>query len=149
MLTNYNHSYRRYVMLKISIQASSMGQQADHEVKMYRRMAESPKGHRGRDAVRTLLDTFYIDGPGDKHQCLVHPPLFESILTFLRCNPVERLPSEVIAFVLLRLFLALDYLHTECRIVHTGSWLDLQLPVPPSLPTFIIYLHIFDRYKGR
>ncbi|OBT41362.1 hypothetical protein VE00_08199 [Pseudogymnoascus sp. WSF 3629] len=111
-------------MLKISIQASSMGQQADHELNIYRRMAQSPKGHPGRDAVRTLLDTFYIDGPGDKHRCLVHPPLFESILTFLRRNPVERLPSEVIAFVLLRLFLALDYLHTECQIVHTDIKAD-------------------------
>ncbi|KFY85191.1 hypothetical protein V500_08643 [Pseudogymnoascus sp. VKM F-4518 (FW-2643)] len=110
---------RKYVMLKISIQASSMGQQAEHELKMYRRMEQAPKGHPGRDAVRTLLDTFYIDGPGDKHQCLVHPPLFESILEFLRRNPVERLPSAVIAFVLLRLFMALDYLHTECQIIHT------------------------------
>jgi serine/threonine-protein kinase SRPK3 len=144
MLTNCNHSYRRYVMLKISIQASSMGQQADHELNIYRRMAQSPKGHPGRDAVRTLLDTFYIDGPGDKHRCLVHPPLFESILTFSRRNPVERLPSEVIAFVLLRLFLALDYLHTECQIVHTGSWLDLQTPPSPLLPTFITYTFLID-----
>lgn len=105
-----------------------MGQQAEHELKMYRRMEQSPKGHRGRDVVRTLLDTFYIDGPGDKHQCLVHPPLFESILTFLRRNPVERLPSAVIALVFLRLFLALDYLHTECQIIHTGSLPDLYPP---------------------
>ncbi|KFY42398.1 hypothetical protein V494_02421 [Pseudogymnoascus sp. VKM F-4513 (FW-928)] len=72
-------NYRRYVMLKISIQASSMGKQMDDELKMYRRMEQSPKGHLGRDSVRTLLDTFYVDGPEDKHQCLVHPPLFENI----------------------------------------------------------------------
>jgi hypothetical protein len=114
-------------MLKISIQASSMDQQVDHELKMYKRMEQSPKGNPGRKAVRKLLDTFYIDGPADKHQCLVHTPLFESILTFLRRNPVERLPSAVIAVVLYRLFLALDYLHTECQIVHTGSWPNLPL----------------------
>ncbi|KFY17156.1 hypothetical protein V492_00864 [Pseudogymnoascus sp. VKM F-4246] len=72
-------NYRRYVMLKISIQTSFMGKQMDDELKMNRRMEQSPKGHRGRDSVRTLLDTFYIDGPEDKHQCLVHPPLFENI----------------------------------------------------------------------
>ena len=103
-----------------------MGQQVDHELKMYKRMEQSAKGHPGRKAVRTLLDTFYIDGPEDKHQCLVHTPLFESILTFLRRNPVERLPSAVIAVVLQRLFLALDYLHTECQIVHTGLWPNLS-----------------------
>jgi serine/threonine-protein kinase SRPK3 len=123
----HDYSGRRYVTLKIFLQASAMGRQVDNELTMYRRMEQSPKGHPGRDAVRTLLDTFYIDGPQDKHQCLVHPPLLESILTFLGRNPVERLPSAVIAFVLQRLFFALDYLHTECQIIHTGLCPDLSL----------------------
>lgn len=106
-------------MLKIYIQASSMGQQVDNELKMCKYM-ESPTAHPGRDVIRSLLDTFYIDGPQDKHRCLVHLPLWESVLAFLRRNPVERLPSPVIAVVLHRLFLALDYLHTECHIAHTG-----------------------------
>ncbi|KAJ5168518.1 uncharacterized protein N7482_004112 [Penicillium canariense] len=130
---------RRYVMLKIFVQAWSMGQQVDDELKMYRPMEQSPKGHPGRDAVRTLLDTFYTEGPEGKHRCLVHPPLWESVLTFLRRNPVERLPSPVIAFVLQRLFLALDYLHTECQIIHTYWFVaryilsccyDLLTPLP-------------------
>ncbi|KGO73413.1 hypothetical protein PITC_085510 [Penicillium italicum] len=115
---------RRYVMLKIFVQASSMGQQVDNEVNMYRHMEQSPTAHPGRDVIRTLLDTFYIDGPQDKHRCLVHPPLWESVLAFLRRNPVERLPSAVIAVVLHRLFLALDYLHTECQIAHTDIKAD-------------------------
>ena len=97
-----------------------MGQQVDHELNVYRHMEQSPTAHPGCDMIRTLLDTFYIDGPQDKHRCLIHPPLWESVLTFLRRNPVERLPSAVIAVVLHRLFLALDYLHTECQIAHTG-----------------------------
>ena len=94
-------SDRRYVMLKIIVQASSMGQQVDNEVKMYRYMEQCPTAHPGRDVIRTSLDTYYIDGPQDRHQCLVHPPLWESVLAFLRRNPVERLPSAV---VLHRLF---------------------------------------------
>ncbi|PYI27291.1 kinase-like protein [Aspergillus indologenus CBS 114.80] len=109
---------RRYVMLKIFVQASSMGQQVDNELNMYKYMEQSPTTHPGRDVIRTLLDTFYIDGPQDKHRCLVHHPLWESVLAFLRRNPVERLPSPVIAVVLHRLFLALDFLHTECHIAH-------------------------------
>lgn len=96
----YNCRGRHYVMLKIFVRVSSMGQRVDDELKMSRCMDQAPKGHPGRKAVRTLLDAFYIDGPEDKHQCLVHPPLWESVLTFLRRNPVERLPSAVIAFVL-------------------------------------------------
>lgn len=107
-------------MLKIFIQASSMGQQVDNELNMYRYMEQSSTAHPGRNVIRTLLDTFYIDGPQDKHRCLVHPPLWESVLSFLRRNPVEKLPSAVLAVVLHRLFLALDYLHTECQIAHAG-----------------------------
>ncbi|KAJ5162888.1 kinase-like protein [Penicillium coprophilum] len=115
---------RRYVMLKIFVRASSMGKQVDNELNMYKYMEESPTAHPGHDVIRTLLDTFYIDGSQDKNRCLVHPPLWESVLAFLRRNPVERLPSPVIAVVLHRLFLALDYLHTECHITHTDIKAD-------------------------
>lgn len=118
---NYQYSNRRYVMLKIFLQAECMGKHVEDELDMYRRMEQqSESNHPGRDVVRTLLDTFYINGPGDKHRCLVHPPLWESVLTFLRRNPVERLPSVILAVVLHRLFMALDYLHTECGVAHTG-----------------------------
>ncbi|KAH8697802.1 kinase-like domain-containing protein [Talaromyces proteolyticus] len=119
----WNMNGRRYAVLEIFMHAWSMG----------RRIEQSPKGHPGRNAIRMLLDTFYIDGPEDKHRCLVHPPLWESVLTFLCRDPVEKLPPSVIAVVLLRLFfLALDYLHTECHIIHTGFDVEekeLQCPV--------------------
>lgn len=84
-------------------------------------MEKGSKTHPGRSSVRSLLDSFSLQGPqGQEHHCLVHTPLWESVLTFLRRNPVERLPVPVVAFVLKRLFLALEFLHTECQIVHTG-----------------------------
>lgn len=55
----------------------------------------------------------------------MHPPLWESVLTFLHRNPVQRLPSPVLVFVFQRLFLALDYLHTECQIIHAGMFSSL------------------------
>jgi serine/threonine protein kinase len=110
-----------------------MGQQLDDELQMYKRIERGSKHHPGRSAVRSLLDSFDVDGPEDKHRCLVHPPLWESVLTFLRRNPVQRLPSPVLAFVLKRLFLALDYLHTECQIIHTGIY-------PSFVSLFVHYL---------
>ncbi|QKX57045.1 uncharacterized protein TRUGW13939_04153 [Talaromyces rugulosus] len=115
---------RRYVVLKICVQASFMAEKVDDELKMYRYIEWSPCGHPGRDAIRTLLDTFDIEGPHEKHRYLVHHPSWESVLTFLRRNPVERLPSMALAVVLYRMFLALDYLHTECHIVHTDIKTD-------------------------
>ncbi|KAB8207555.1 kinase-like domain-containing protein [Aspergillus parasiticus] len=109
---------RSYVTLKIFIKAASMGHQLDNELKMYQRLDRASK-HPGRRAIRSLLDSFHIDRPGDNHQCLVHPPLFESVWEFLHRNPVQRLPKPVLAFTLRRVFLALDYLHTEYQIIHT------------------------------
>ncbi|KAJ0418631.1 kinase-like domain-containing protein [Aspergillus carlsbadensis] len=103
---------RPYVTLKIFIKAASMGQYLDDELKMYQRIARYSR-HPGSKAVRSLIDSFHIDGPEDKHHCLVHPPLFESVREFLLRNPVERLPNLILAVTLRQVFLALDYLHTE------------------------------------
>lgn len=83
-------------------------------------MGGASQKHPGHKYVRLLLDSFDVDGPEDKHRCLVHPPLWESVLAFLFRNPIRRLPTPVLVVVLHRLFLALDYLHTECKIIHTG-----------------------------
>lgn len=123
-------------MLKIFVQALSMDQHVDNELNAYRHMEQSPTAHPGRNVIRTLLDTFYIDGPQDKHRCLVHPPLWESVLAFLRRNSVERVPSAVLAVTLHRLFLALDYLHTNCQIAHTGFVARISTSLLQSTDSF-------------
>ncbi|KAH7152712.1 serine threonine protein kinase, CMGC group [Dactylonectria macrodidyma] len=115
---------RRHVALKLFVNSESMGEQLDHELTIYKRISKSAAKHPGRGAVRELLDSFDVTGPDGCHRCLVHPPLWESALTFLHRNPVRRLPTPVLAFVLRRLFLALDFLHTECRIIHTDIKAD-------------------------
>ncbi|CAI7673921.1 unnamed protein product [Penicillium palitans] len=116
--------YHRYVTLKVFIKSTSMGQQLDDELKIYKRIEEAPRKRPGRKYVRSLLDSFDVSGPEDKHRCLVHPPLWESVLDFLFRNPVQRLPTPILAVTLHRLFLALNYLHTECKIIHTDIKAD-------------------------
>ncbi|KAI1939046.1 hypothetical protein LOZ66_003124 [Ophidiomyces ophidiicola] len=113
-----------YVTLKIFITSTSMGQQLDDELTMYKRLERGSKSHPGRKAVRVLLDSFDVNGPTDKHRCLVHPLLWESVLTFLCRNPIHRLPVPVMATVPKYLFLALDYLHSECKIIHGDTKSD-------------------------
>ncbi|KAK8099812.1 hypothetical protein PG999_010186 [Apiospora kogelbergensis] len=112
---------RRHVALKLFVNSESMGKQLEHELSMYRRISTSAARHTGREAVRNLLDSFDVSGPDGSHRCLVHPPLWESTQTFLHRNPVRRLPSPVLAFILRRLFLALDFLHVECQMIHTAG----------------------------
>lgn len=110
----------RHVALKLFISSESMGAQVDDEVNIYKRINTATRRHPGHGAVRSLLDSFDVAGPDGPHRCLVHPPLWESVQTFLHRNPIRILPVPVLAFVLKQLFLALDFLHTECNLIHTG-----------------------------
>ncbi|KXN80773.1 Serine/threonine-protein kinase SRPK [Leucoagaricus sp. SymC.cos] len=112
-------SRRRHVALKLFINSKSMGDQVDDELDIYKRIEKASRKHPGRWAVRSLLESFDVNGPEGQHQCLVHPPLLESVRTFLRRNDERRLPALIVAYVLKRLFLALDFLHEECHVAHT------------------------------
>jgi len=91
----------------------------DTELDVYKRIDNSPEDHPSRYAVRSLLDSFDLDMPGGRHRCLVHSPLWESVLNIKHGNPLRRLPPPVVASTLKRLFVALDFLHRECLVAHT------------------------------
>lgn len=135
--------HRGYVTLKTFINSVSMGKYLDDEIQMYKRIERGSGFHTGRNAVRRLLDSFDIDGPEGRHRCLVHPPLWESVLTILHRNPVRRLPAPVLAFVLKRVFLALDYLHTEGQAIHTGMYSG------NALPSVMCLNMVYTRYQSR
>ncbi|KAH7266166.1 kinase-like domain-containing protein [Fusarium solani] len=87
---------RKHVALKLFVNSESIGEHLDHELSIYKRISKSSTKHPGRDAVREFLDSFDVAG----------------------------LPALVLAFTLHRLFLALDFLHTECQIIHTDIKAD-------------------------
>lgn len=97
---------------------------------MFNRIEAGPGRHPGRSAVRSLLDTFKIDGPDGRLLCLVHPPLWENVLGFVHRNPIRRLAAPVLAFVLHRTFQALDYLHTHTQALpdYTHSCTTIRVP---------------------
>jgi hypothetical protein len=76
--------------------------------------------HNGAMLVRTALDTFQIGSPKGNYQCLIHPPLGISLFDFRNQLAAKVLPENILKLTLLHLLLALDFLHTEAGIVHTG-----------------------------
>ncbi|KAH0195990.1 kinase-like protein, partial [Aureobasidium melanogenum] len=112
-------SERKHVAIKLYVQSESIRSHSDTELGTYKRIENAPKHHPGRTAVREHLDSFRVQGPRGSHRCLVHPALWESVLDLRHRNSIQRLPASVVAFILKRLFHALDLLHNECSIAHT------------------------------
>lgn len=77
--------------------------------------------HPGRNYLRNALDTFTLQGPNGEHQCLVHEPMLENTQELLRRNPSHRFTEDLLRALLHRLLFALDYLHTDAHLIHTGK----------------------------
>ncbi|EPE02185.1 protein kinase [Ophiostoma piceae UAMH 11346] len=120
-LNQHNH-----VVLKVFIRAQAMGKSVGRELDIYRHMAAvaSTSEHPGRHAVRSVLDNFKVTGPDGEHQCLVHPPLWESIQAYMRRTQDGRCPPRVIGMMLYQLLSALDFMHRECRLIHADIKAD-------------------------
>ena len=76
--------------------------------------------HPGRNFIRKLLDHFYIHGPHGRHACLVHEPLGMSADVLVRMSPRQAMTLEDMKPGIRQLLIALDFLHSECHIIHTG-----------------------------
>jgi serine/threonine-protein kinase SRPK3 len=117
-LLNGCSSYQ-HVALKLFNESKSIASEQDNELDVYNSLRNSPADHPGRTAIRSLLDSFYIDGPNGKHQCMVHSPLWGSMYQLRHLSPDGKLPEVLVAIMLKRIFQALDLLHNECHVAHT------------------------------
>ena len=90
------------------------------EVEIYKLLSTASVSHPGRTSVRTILDSFEISWSGNHHQCLVHKPLWISLFDLQKRNPERKFTEALLKGALMYIFLALDYLHSECKVIHTG-----------------------------
>ncbi|KAJ5782070.1 hypothetical protein N7457_003844 [Penicillium paradoxum] len=105
----------QYVTLKIYTREG--GNQREFEI--YKQINQGDSEHPGHPHVRKALEIFTIPRPGGDHPCLVQIPMWESFRDLLCRNPTHRFTEILLKIGLIQIFLALDYLHTECKLVHT------------------------------
>ncbi|KAI0760098.1 kinase-like domain-containing protein [Fomes fomentarius] len=77
--------------------------------------------HIGQQHVRTLLDQFELtadDSSSRSFQCLVFRPMAESAWKFRHDMPTLQLREQLVRGILEVVVLALDYLHTEAKLIH-------------------------------
>ncbi|KAI0102125.1 kinase-like domain-containing protein [Nemania sp. FL0031] len=99
---------QRYVAVKISVAEVN----TNHEADILHLISSSPSHrHRGKEHIVQLLDSFSIEGPNGKHQCLVlellGPSIPEVIDSYLRD---ERLPGQVARSIAHQILLGVDFL---------------------------------------
>ncbi|KAJ5405446.1 hypothetical protein N7465_006730 [Penicillium sp. CMV-2018d] len=109
------------VTLKIINSNDTDDARHEHEIESHI-MQQNPE-HRGCAILRTCLDDFEVDGREAKHMCLVYEPMREPLWILQRRFVDRKLPLPIAKAYIYFLLVGLDYLHSECKVVHT----DLKL----------------------
>jgi serine/threonine-protein kinase SRPK3 len=75
--------------------------------------------HPGARAVVTLLDSFDHEGPHGTHVCMIFPVLGDNLLDVIKRFDYRGAPLSFVKQMSRDVLLALDYLHTRKKIIHT------------------------------
>ncbi|KAJ6155144.1 hypothetical protein N7470_005710 [Penicillium chermesinum] len=115
----------RFLTLKIGNCDYQDTNAASHEARIESLIAQGSHNHDGRNYLRTFVEHFEEKGPNGTHICLGYEPMREPLWLFQGRCWNQRLPLGLLKGYLKLLLKGLDYLHSECKIIHTGK-LSLQ-----------------------
>ena len=73
-------------------------------------------------SVCKMLDDFALVGPNGHHTCLVYDVLGPSVDTLTGCYSTGILPLDVSKGIARDVLKSLDFLHSQCRIIHAGAF---------------------------
>lgn len=77
--------------------------------------------HPGYQHCCRFYETFTEMGPEGRHVCLVMEPLGMNLAEYRQLFPGTQLPLPAVKRVTKQTLLALDYIHVECGIIHSGA----------------------------
>ncbi|KAL4967528.1 kinase-like domain-containing protein [Aspergillus stella-maris] len=94
---------------------------ATHKREIEAHISSLTPSHPGRSLLRTYLDAFEIQRPGQgsRHSCLVYPPMRETLARYQRRFEGGKVPLELGKVWIRALLRGLEYLHGVGRVVHT------------------------------
>ncbi|KKK14683.1 hypothetical protein P175DRAFT_0561003 [Aspergillus ochraceoroseus IBT 24754] len=114
----------RYVTLKLTNCGPQEKRAAEEEVAISQHIASSCFDHKGLRYIRLVQESFQVQGRFGQHICLVFEPLREPIWRLGRHLGGVGVPIDVLKPFLRILLQGLDFLHSECHIIHTDLKAD-------------------------
>ncbi|KAK2802667.1 hypothetical protein FQN50_007275 [Emmonsiellopsis sp. PD_5] len=136
---------REYVALKVYVHTSLV----HRELPAYHQISSrfSGSSHKGRGNVRRVLDSFEVDGPDGTHIVLV----FEAAQMSLRDLKAVFFPDgfdeEFVKGAIEELLKAVDFLHTQGEIVHTGWYSTPQVLLLNTDNVIFLALKLFGLFS--
>lgn len=109
-----------YRSLKVCVQDVGDNSPLGNELAMLKRLKESAQDHPGSSFVRTADDIFDIAGPTGSHKCIVSKPQGCSLWTLQHMFPDAKVPKEIVRDYVHRMVGAVNWLHADCGVIHTG-----------------------------
>ena len=109
----------RHVALKVVKSDGHYTETALDEIQLLQRVVSSSESHAGRCHVVGLVDNFRHTGPNGSHVCMVFEVLGENLLGLIKRYQHRGVPQHIVKQIAKQVLLGLDYLHNECRIIHT------------------------------
>ncbi|OWP03874.1 hypothetical protein B2J93_1632 [Marssonina coronariae] len=123
-----NLATNKYAALKLYAHDLVAEDEIDNETAIYQHLRAGNPDHPGKMYVRTVQDSFFVTSrDGNLHRCLVHDLLSNDILSLWYTRSDRKLPKAMLKQILIHLLLALDFLHSECHIIHTGQVVPLTM----------------------
>ncbi|KDN52526.1 kinase-like protein [Tilletiaria anomala UBC 951] len=114
-----DNKLKRHVALKVVKSAPHYTETALDEIKLLQRLVAANPNHPGRRHCVSLLDHFRHRGPNGSHVCMVFEVLGENLLGLIKRYQHRGVPAHIVKQIGKQVLLGLDYMHSECGIIHT------------------------------
>ncbi|KAK2051206.1 protein kinase [Colletotrichum caudatum] len=95
-----------------------VGEDASNELAVSSHIKSIDADHPGKARLRTVMESFQIQGPSEHHQCLLFSPLGMTYTEFRKHFPGNGISTDLLRQSLLMILLGLDFLH-QAGVVHT------------------------------
>ncbi|KAH0284078.1 kinase-like protein [Aureobasidium namibiae CBS 147.97] len=105
----------KYAALKVYVHSSKK----HRELAIYEHIKALSSDHHGRHRIRSLLDSFEIQGPHGRHICLVHEPLGISFEELRDLTADRVFDEDLIRQTFRPILQGFEFLHEEAQVIHT------------------------------